>query len=64
MVAQPHPLDPLSAAEMTAAAAACRAKAAAEGVERLRFNTITLKVLVKLRCWTNGAASQGSWCKQ
>ncbi|KAL4418888.1 hypothetical protein ABPG77_010057, partial [Micractinium sp. CCAP 211/92] len=42
-----HPLDPLSAAEMTAAADACRARAAVEGVERLRFNTITLKEPLK-----------------
>ena len=39
-----HPLDPLSAAEMSAAAEACRQYAAAQGVASLRFNTITLKV--------------------
>lgn len=54
----PHPLDPLSAAEMTAAAGACRAKAAVEGVERLRFNTISLKVLLAAGSRDHGVAEQ------
>lgn len=53
----PHPLDPLSAAEMTAAADACRARAAVEGVERLRYNTITLKVQL------TAVVADGNICK-
>jgi hypothetical protein len=41
-----HPLDPLTAEEIEAAAAACRAYAAEpeRGFASLRFNAITLKV--------------------
>jgi hypothetical protein len=48
--ANPHPLDPLTAAEITAAVAAIRAyastpKAAVGGkpIEKLMFNSVTLK---------------------
>jgi len=37
-----HPLDPLTAGEVAAAAAACRSQAAAAGITSLRFNAITL----------------------
>lgn len=38
-----HPLDPLSPAELTAAADVCRQWAEQQGVQELRFNFITLK---------------------
>eukprot|EP00611_Tribonema_gayanum_P006349 TRINITY_DN15646_c0_g2_i1.p3 TRINITY_DN15646_c0_g2~~TRINITY_DN15646_c0_g2_i1.p3 ORF type:complete len:131 (-),score=40.61 TRINITY_DN15646_c0_g2_i1:1223-1615(-) len=38
-----HILDPLTAEEISSAAAACKAHAAEQGVSSLRFNTITLK---------------------
>ena len=38
----PHPLDPLSVAEVTRAAAAARAHGAKLGLAKLRFNTVTL----------------------
>ena len=40
----PHPLDPLSANEVRAAAQACKQHAAAAGLPELRFNAITLQV--------------------
>ena len=39
-----HPLDPLSAEEIRAAAQACKQYAAAAGLPELRFNAITLQV--------------------
>ena len=39
-----HPLDALSADEITAAAQACKQYAAAQGVASLLYNTVTLKV--------------------
>lgn len=38
-----HPLDPLTAAEIKAAAEACKTHAADVSGSALRFNTITLK---------------------
>ena len=38
----PHPLDPLSVAEVTRAAAAARVHGAQLGLAKLRFNTVTL----------------------
>lgn len=39
-----HPLDSLSATEITAAAAVCKLYAESQGVENLRFNIISLQV--------------------
>ena len=41
-----HPLDALSKEEITATAGACNARAKEEGLPPLRFNVITLKVLL------------------
>lgn len=38
-----HPLDPLSAAEISAAAEACEQLAQQQGIAELRFNVITLQ---------------------
>lgn len=38
-----HPLDPLSAAEISAAAEACQQLAQQQGIAELRFNVITLQ---------------------
>ncbi|KAI3429769.1 hypothetical protein D9Q98_010082 [Chlorella vulgaris] len=38
-----HPLDPITAEEISLAAAACKEKATALGISSLRFNTITLQ---------------------
>ncbi len=39
-----HPLEELSAQEISAAAESCKAYAAAQELGRLRFNVVTLKV--------------------
>ena len=39
-----HPLDPLTAGEITAAGLACRAHAEKLGVADIRFNAVTLQV--------------------
>ena len=41
---KPHPLDPLSAAEVSAASVACKLYAKEEGLESPRFSVVTLKV--------------------
>ena len=41
---QLHPLDPLTADEITVAAKVCRKHAEKEGISPLRFNAITLQV--------------------
>jgi Cu2+-containing amine oxidase len=43
-----HPLDPLSAAEVSAAGKACRHRAEELGVIRIRFNSIALEVVTRL----------------
>jgi Cu2+-containing amine oxidase len=39
-----HPLDPLTAAEVSAAGKACRLHAESLGLKNLRFNAISLEV--------------------
>ena len=50
-----HPLDPIAPNEVLLAAAACKQKAAALGLDELRFNTITLKVWWE---WWGGPAAR------
>ena len=57
---RPHPLDPLSEAEVRRAAAACRAHAAALGLPPLRFNTIALQVRHAAR--HSATQRQGAGC--
>lgn len=45
-----HPLDPLTAAEVSAAGKACRLHADSLGLTQLRFNAITLEVGQFLIC--------------
>jgi primary-amine oxidase len=47
LAAGPHPLDPLNASEIKAAADACKQFAQQQGIEEIRFNVITLKEPLK-----------------
>jgi hypothetical protein len=55
-----HPLDPLTADEVTAAAGACKEKAASLSLPALRFNAITLREPAKraLLAWQKAGSPE------
>jgi hypothetical protein len=57
-----HPFDPLSGDEIRAASAVCKAYARNQGIQTVRFNTVTLKVVFGcLACMQELAARTRRW---